>query len=147
MLRQVLAHPFEQVRRRVVHRSNAAEIKKNVLPPDRIGVELAQHLVGRSEKEIVLQLNEESLVAALGEANQQPFACLNLDTVGRLGDGKLLVLGADSARELRFVFMGVGYTTGAPISIVTEPLDASDQGSCHDAGIPGVQLFTGPHVP
>ncbi len=74
----------------------------------------------------------------------QPFACVNLDTVGRLADGKLYVLNADSAREWRFIFMGVGYTTGAPISVVTEPLDASDQVACIEHGIPAVQLFTGP---
>jgi hypothetical protein len=79
-------------------------------------------------------------------ATYQPFVCVNLDTVGRLAGGKLYVLNADSARELRFVFMGVGYTTGAPITIVSEPLDASDQASCLQAGIPGVQLFTGPHA-
>jgi predicted metalloprotease with PDZ domain len=40
--------------------------------------------------------------------------------------------------------MGVGYTTGAPVEIVSEPLDASDQVACLEAGIPAVQLFTGP---
>jgi hypothetical protein len=74
-----------------------------------------------------------------------PFACVNLDTVGRLNDGKLLVLNADSAREWRFIFMGVQYTTGIPTSIVTEPLDSSDQTSCLERGVPAVQLFTGPH--
>ena len=74
----------------------------------------------------------------------EPFACVNLDTVGRLADGKLYVLNADSAREWRFIFMGVGYTTGTPISIVSEPLDASDQVACIEKNIPAVQLFTGP---
>ncbi|MDX2438853.1 MAG: M20/M25/M40 family metallo-hydrolase [Acidobacteriota bacterium] len=73
-----------------------------------------------------------------------PFACVNLDTVGRLADGKLYVLNADSAREWRFIFMGVGYTTGAPIAVVSEPLDASDQVACIENNIPAVQLFTGP---
>jgi aminopeptidase N len=77
-------------------------------------------------------------------ADVQPFACVNLDTVGRLSEGKLYVLNADSAREWRFIFMGVGYTTGAPISVVSEPLDASDQGACLEHGIPAVQLFSGP---
>jgi S1-C subfamily serine protease len=40
--------------------------------------------------------------------------------------------------------MGVGYTTGAPVKVVTEPLDSSDQMSCIELGIPAVQLFTGP---
>jgi aminopeptidase N len=55
------------------------------------------------------------------------------------------VLNADSAREWRFIFMGVGYTTGAPIEVVSEPLDSSDQVSCLEVGVPAVQLFTGPN--
>jgi hypothetical protein len=74
----------------------------------------------------------------------QPFACVNLDTVGRLSDGKLYVLNADSAREWRFIFMGVGYTTGAPVAVVSEPLDASDQVACIERGVPAIQVFTGP---
>jgi hypothetical protein len=73
-----------------------------------------------------------------------PFACVNLDTVGRLKDGKLYVLNTDTAREWRHIFMGVGYTTGAPVAVVSEPLDASDQVACIDNGVPAVQLFTGP---
>jgi hypothetical protein len=84
------------------------------------------------------------LLAELGEAGR-PFACVNLDTVGRLADsGKLYVLNTGSAREWRFAFMGVGYTTGAPVEVVSEPLDASDQVACLDVGVPAVQLFTGP---
>ena len=76
--------------------------------------------------------------------SSHPYACVNLDTVGRLADGELFVLNADSAREWRFIFMGVGYTTGAPIKIVAEPLDSSDQMSCIEKGIPAIQLFSGP---
>lgn len=83
------------------------------------------------------------LIAELGD-DGRPFACLNLDTVGRLRDGKLYVLNADSAREWRYAFMGAGYTTGAPVEVVAEPLDASDQVACLEAGVPAVQLFTGP---
>jgi len=74
----------------------------------------------------------------------KPFACVNLDTVGRLADGKLYVLNADTAREWRFIFMGVSYTTGAPVAVVSEPLDASDQVACIETGVPAIQLFTGP---
>ncbi|MCU0304668.1 MAG: M20/M25/M40 family metallo-hydrolase [Thermoanaerobaculales bacterium] len=77
-------------------------------------------------------------------AEQRPFACLNLDTVGRLADGALYVLNSSSAREWPFIFMGVGHTTGAPVKVVAEPLDSSDQMSCIELGIPAVQLFTGP---
>jgi len=89
------------------------------------------------------RLGSRHLLETMGDA-VEPSACVNLDTVGRLKDGKLYVLDAGSAREWRFVFMGVGYTTGAPVEISTEPLDSSDQRSCIEAGIPAVQLFTGP---
>lgn len=70
---------------------------------------------------------------------------LNLDTVGRLFDKKLLVLNSSSAREWKFIFMGAGYVTGVEAEMVTQDLDASDQTSFIKAGVPGVQFFTGPH--
>jgi hypothetical protein len=89
------------------------------------------------------RIGSQHLLDSMPET-ERPYACINLDTVGRLGDGALYVLNADSAREWRFIFMGVGYTTGAPIKVVAEPLDSSDQMSCIERGIPAVQLFTGP---
>lgn len=71
------------------------------------------------------------------------FAMINLDTVGRLGGNKLLVLGANSASEWPHIFRGIGYVTGIPIAMVAEQLDSSDQVSFHEAGIPAVQLFSG----
>ncbi len=68
---------------------------------------------------------------------------LNFDTVGRLGNNKLLVLGASSAREWRFIFMGASYVTGVESEIVTQDLDASDQKSFLAVGVPGVQFFSG----
>jgi len=88
-------------------------------------------------------LGSRHLLASMAGASS-PFACVNLDTVGRLADGKLYVLNADTAREWRFIFMGVGYTTGAPVAVVSEPLDSSDQAACIEKGVPAVQLFTGP---
>jgi hypothetical protein len=70
---------------------------------------------------------------------------LNLDTVGHLGDGPLLVLGAGSAREWPHILRGAGYVTGVRIEMVAEELDASDQVSFLEAGVPAVQLFSGPH--
>ena len=70
---------------------------------------------------------------------------LNLDTVGRLKDNKLLVLGSNSAKEWKFIFMGAGYVTGVEAEMVTQDLDASDQVSFIRAGIPGVQFFSGAH--
>jgi hypothetical protein len=72
------------------------------------------------------------------------IANINLDTVGRLFGKKLLILNGGSAREWKFIFMGTEYVTGIPISLVTEELDASDQRSFIEAGIPAIQIFSGP---
>jgi Zn-dependent M28 family amino/carboxypeptidase len=69
------------------------------------------------------------------------FANLNLDTVGRLFGNKLMVLNSNTAREWKFIFMGTDFTTGIPTELVTQDLDASDQRSFIEKGIPGVQLF------
>ncbi len=76
----------------------------------------------------------------------QCIGMINLDTVGRLGKRKLLVLGAGSAREWIHIFRGAGYVIGVDIEAVTRELDSSDQKSFHEAGVPAVQLFAGPHM-
>lgn len=72
---------------------------------------------------------------------QNMMANLNLDTVGRLYDNKLMVLNSNTAREWKFIFMGTDYTTGVATQMVTQDLDASDQVSFINQGIPAVQLF------
>jgi hypothetical protein len=85
-------------------------------------------------------------------ANQKKYplekcvGMLNLDTVGRLGKNKLLVLGAGSAREWVHIFRGASFVTGVEIETVSSDLDSSDQISFQAAGVPAVQLFTGPHA-
>ena len=74
------------------------------------------------------------------------MGALNLDTVGRLGSGKILVLGGSSAREWVHIVMGCSYVTGVPAELVQQELDSSDQASFHEWGAPAVQLFTGPHA-
>ncbi len=71
------------------------------------------------------------------------MADINLDTDGSLFDKKLLVLNANTAREWKFIFMGTDYTTGVKSEIVPKEIDASDQVSFNEKGIPAVQLFTG----
>jgi len=72
------------------------------------------------------------------------MANINLDTVGRLFEKKLLILNGESAREWKFIFMGTEYVTGIPMSMVPQQLDASDQVAFIDAGIPAIQIFSGP---
>ena len=88
--------------------------------------------------------------AYLRQMSQYPAAqaigMLNLDSVGRLFDNKLLVLGAESAGAWPHIFRGIGFVTGIQSVMVSEPLDASDQVSFHEVGLPAVQLFTGAHT-
>jgi aminopeptidase N len=69
------------------------------------------------------------------------IADLNLDTVGRLADGKVTIFGTGSARELPFIFMGAGATTGVPVQAVPQDINASDNAAFIEAGVPAVQLF------
>ncbi len=82
----------------------------------------------------------------LGFPPDKCMGMLNIDTVGRLGKQKLLVLGAGSADEWVHIFRGAGFVTGVDVQTVSEELDASDQKSFHEAGVPAVQLFSGPHL-
>jgi aminopeptidase N len=71
---------------------------------------------------------------------------INLDTVGRLGKGKLIVLGAGSAREWTDIFQKAGKAAKLEIAPSLQELDASDQVSFLAEGVPAVQLFTGPNL-
>ena len=71
---------------------------------------------------------------------------INLDTVGRLGKGKLIVLGSGSAKEWPAILREAGKAAGVELAESVQDLDASDQKSFLDAGVPAVQLFTGAHL-
>jgi aminopeptidase N len=74
------------------------------------------------------------------------IAMINLDTVGRLGKGNLIVLGAASAKEWADIFVKAGKSAKIGIAPTTQDLDSSDQMSFLNAGVPAVQLFTGPNL-
>ena len=69
------------------------------------------------------------------------IADLNMDTVGRLGDGKVTIFGTGSARELPFVFLGAGAVTGVPVQAVAQNVNASDHTAFVEAGVPAVLMF------
>ena len=71
---------------------------------------------------------------------------VNLYTVGRLGDNKLLVLGSSTAREWKFILMGIEYTAGIATELISQQLDSSDHVSFINAGVPAIQLFSGAHA-
>ncbi|MDA8100077.1 MAG: M20/M25/M40 family metallo-hydrolase [Nitrospiraceae bacterium] len=68
---------------------------------------------------------------------------VNLDTVGRLGRNKVIVLGMESAREWPDLFKEAGKVSSVETAAGAPGLDASDQASFQDAGVPAVQLFAG----
>ena len=84
--------------------------------------------------------------AGVKAAARRPFAMMNLDSVGRLGPKKLMVLGAESASEWRHIAMGVGFTTGVQSECVTDGPAGSDHVSFHEIGVPAVQVFSGLHT-
>jgi hypothetical protein len=71
---------------------------------------------------------------------------INLDTVGRLGRNKLIVLGAGTAKEWAQLFREIGKAERVEIATSDQQLDSSDHVSFQEAGVPAVQLFTGPHL-
>jgi hypothetical protein len=91
------------------------------------------------------RLGSRHFVERLAGTGTQPFAMLNLDTVGRLEGGPLYALGASSGEQWGHILRGAGYVSGVEVKPVAEPLDASDQTSFIAAGIPAVQLFSGAH--
>ena len=119
-------------------------------------LELARHFAAREpERTLVFvafsgeeagRLGSRHYIQAGGEyPADQAIAMLNLDTVGRLEGRELLVLGTGSAREWPHIFRGAGYVAGLEVKAVGDDLGASDQRSFLEAGVPAVQLFSGPH--
>jgi C-terminal processing protease CtpA/Prc len=70
---------------------------------------------------------------------------VNLDTVGRLGNNPLFVLGTGSAREWAHLLTGSGYVAGVTVAPVADDYGSSDQRSFLEAGVPAVQFFSGPN--
>jgi len=71
---------------------------------------------------------------------------INMDTVGSLGDKKLLVLNGASAREWKFIMMGTSFVTGVETEMVTQDITSSDHAVFIDAGVPGIHLFAGSSI-
>jgi C-terminal processing protease CtpA/Prc len=73
-------------------------------------------------------------------------AVVNLDTVGRLFDRKVSILGTGTTTEWQHIFRGSSFVTGVESRNVPHSAEASDQMSFIEKGIPGVQIFTQAHL-
>jgi len=71
---------------------------------------------------------------------------INIDTVGRLNKGKLILLGAGSAKEWSPIFAEAGKRARITVAPSPQDLDSSDHVSFLEAGVPAIQLFTGAHL-
>ncbi len=71
---------------------------------------------------------------------------INLDTVGRLFDQRVSVLGTGTASEWQHIFRGASFVTGVESRNVPESIQSSDQVPFVERGIPAVQIFTGGHA-
>ena len=76
---------------------------------------------------------------------EKTIGVINLDTVGRLGEQRLSVLGTGTAAEWQHIFRGAGFVTGLESRNVPESVQASDQVSFIKKGVPAVQIFAGAH--
>ncbi|HEX7486555.1 MAG TPA: M20/M25/M40 family metallo-hydrolase [Vicinamibacterales bacterium] len=77
---------------------------------------------------------------------RQIIGVINLDTVGRLGDQKLSVIGTGTASEWQHIFRGASFVIGVESRNIPEAMQASDQASFVQKGVPAVQIFTSAHA-
>ncbi|OWK27484.1 MAG: hypothetical protein US76_04175 [Parcubacteria group bacterium GW2011_GWA2_38_13b] len=70
-------------------------------------------------------------------------AMINLDTVGQIENDKVLIIGAQSAKEWKEILEKSSLAVSLKIDFITMDLDSSDQKSFHEAGIPAIQIFSG----
>ena len=71
-------------------------------------------------------------------------AAINFDTIGRLGAGKILILGSGSSDKWMQIFRRAGFVTGTEYDLAKEELASSDHASFIERGVPAVQFFSGP---
>jgi hypothetical protein len=70
-------------------------------------------------------------------------AMLNLDTVGRIENGRLLVLGSGTAEEFRAILQGANHAFGFDLAWNAAGVGASDHTPFLEKGIPSLHLFSG----
>jgi len=73
-------------------------------------------------------------------------AMINIDSVGRLNNKKILILNSASSSYWKHIFTGAGFETGVDLELIEKELDSSDQISFSDEGVPSVQIFSGVHL-
>lgn len=101
-----------------------------------IGLHGSEHLI--------TDLNSRPERQTTKEKNPITRAMINLDTVGRLQDNRLFVLGSESSRDWPHLLRKIGAEMGVQIVSLPGP-GSSDHLSFIHAGVPAIQFFTGHH--
>lgn len=95
---------------------------------------------------------EEGLLGSAFYANhpaiplERTRAMLNMDMVGRLGAGPLIVYGVDTADEWKAMVDGAAAAAGVQVRGGGDGFGASDQTSFYAKGIPVLHFFTNVHA-
>ncbi len=78
----------------------------------------------------------------------QTVAMLNMDMIGRLEGGTLIVHGVGTAEEWTDVLLAANQSTARPLSIATTPegFGPSDHASFYGEGLPVLHFFSNTHV-
>src|SRR5690606_9909615 len=76
---------------------------------------------------------------------ESAIAMLNMDMVGRLGDGPLIVYGTGTAREWESVLDELGSAVGVEMSYQPEGYGPSDHTSFYTRDVPVLHFFTNTH--
>jgi hypothetical protein len=77
---------------------------------------------------------------------ERTVAMVNLDSVGRLRDGRLHVMGVDTGQGLRALVEQAGQGLPAPLALRGDGVGPSDHTAFLNRGRPVVFFFTGPHA-
>ncbi len=85
-------------------------------------------------------------LSAPGAAAQGIVANVNLDMVGRLGDGPVQVLGTETSPDWEPLIAAASRASGVAARSLAAGAGGSDQQSFINRDIPAVQIFTGGHA-
>ncbi|MEM6927950.1 MAG: M28 family peptidase, partial [Myxococcota bacterium] len=77
--------------------------------------------------------------------HERTTAMVNLDMVGRVRDGALQALGADTAPEWREILAPLGETHGLSLAMGGDGYGPSDHTSFYEKKLPVIHLFSGTH--
>jgi hypothetical protein len=88
-------------------------------------------------------LGSRAFVASPPAPLESCRAMINLDTVGRIEEQRVIVFGTSSAEEFPEVLKGVNFAFGFDLAFHGEGLAASDHAPFLEAGIPILHFFSG----